>query len=115
MVTQWRQLELTIKFLTPAFLGDAEQKGRWRTPPFKALLRQWWRVAYAQKEGYDRVEIAKMREEEGKLFGNAWLEKGSGADYSKSLVRLRLSKWAAGQKGQDASWQPMPQEQIVHP
>ncbi len=37
----------TVRFLTPAFLGDAEQNGRWRTPPFKAQLRQWWRVAYA--------------------------------------------------------------------
>jgi hypothetical protein len=24
---------LTVRFLTPAFLGDAEQSGRWRTPP----------------------------------------------------------------------------------
>jgi hypothetical protein len=26
-------LDLTVRFLTPAFLGDAEQSGRWRTPP----------------------------------------------------------------------------------
>ena len=32
-------------FLTSVFLGNAEQSGQWRTPPFKALLRQWWRVA----------------------------------------------------------------------
>jgi CRISPR-associated protein Cmr1 len=32
----------TVRFVTPAFLGDADQKGRWRTPPFKALIRQWW-------------------------------------------------------------------------
>lgn len=31
----------TLRFLTPAFLGDAEQNGRWRTPSLKALLRQW--------------------------------------------------------------------------
>ncbi|PZP56463.1 MAG: hypothetical protein DI596_10305, partial [Azospira oryzae] len=37
----------TVRFLTPAFLGDAEQNARWRTPPFKHLLREWWRVAYA--------------------------------------------------------------------
>ena len=35
----------TVRFTTPAFLGDAEQNGAWRTPPFKALLRQWWRVS----------------------------------------------------------------------
>jgi len=117
MVAEWKQLELKIKFLTPAFPGDAEQKVRWRTPPFKALLRQWWRVAYAQKEGYDKVNVVQMREAEGKLFGNAWLEKQSGrdkeADFSKSLVRLRLSKWELGTR----NWWPQiaPQEQIAHP
>jgi len=45
--TKFKKLDLTVRFLTPAFLGDAEQNGRWRTPPFKALLRQWWRMAYA--------------------------------------------------------------------
>jgi hypothetical protein len=30
----------TLRFATPAFLGDAEQNGVWRTPPIKALLRQ---------------------------------------------------------------------------
>ncbi len=29
----------TVRFLTPALLRDAEQHGRWRTPPLKALLR----------------------------------------------------------------------------
>lgn len=41
-----QRLIFTVRFITPAFLGDSEQDGRWRTPPFKALLRQWWRVAY---------------------------------------------------------------------
>ncbi|MGN2392624.1 hypothetical protein [Pelomicrobium sp. G1] len=27
----------TVRFLTPAFLGDAKQNGRWRTPPFKGV------------------------------------------------------------------------------
>ena len=29
----------TIRFEIPAFLGNAEQAGQWRTPPFTALLR----------------------------------------------------------------------------
>ncbi len=75
----------TVRFLTPAFLGDAEQNARWRTPPFKHLLREWWRVAYAAEKNFD-VNVAKMRREEGELFGNAWLK----GDFSKSLVRLWL-------------------------
>ncbi len=44
-----QKLTYEVRFTTPAFLGNAEQKGQWRTPPFKALLRQWWRVAYGEE------------------------------------------------------------------
>ena len=63
------QREYHLRFHTPAFLGNAEQSGQWRTPPFKAQLRQWWRVAYAASKGF-QLTVAQMREEEGKLFGN---------------------------------------------
>ena len=42
-----------LRFQTPAFLGNAQQQAQWRTPPIKALLRQWWRVAVAQEVRYD--------------------------------------------------------------
>ncbi len=45
-----RKLEYQVTFNTPAFLGNADQQAQWRTPPFKALLRQWWRVASAKVE-----------------------------------------------------------------
>lgn len=83
-----------VSFLTPAFLGNAEQNGQWRTPPFKALLRHWWRVVVAQEYGYD---FAKMRQAEGGLFGHAWLKDGEGKPWaSRSKVRLRLDSWEAG-------------------
>lgn len=59
-----KELRYTVRFNTPAFLGNAEQAGQWRTPPFKALLRQWWRVAYAAERNFD-VSMAEMRREEG--------------------------------------------------
>lgn len=84
-------LHRRIRFTTPAFLGNAEQSGQWRTPPFKALLRQWWRVARAARDGFPR-DVAVMRRHEGRLFGNAWLD----GDFRKSAVRLRLSMWSGG-------------------
>ena len=92
-----QRMKYRIRFLTPAFLGNAEQSGQWRTPPFKALLRQWWRVVWAAKCGYPQGTAA-MRDDEGRLFGNAWLDGG----FRKSAVRMRLSKWADGSltKGQ---------------
>ena len=80
-----------IRFLTPAFLGNAEQSGQWRAPPFKALLRQWWRVVWAANHGYPE-DTAEMRQDEGRLFGNAWIKD----DFHKSAVRLRLSTWNGG-------------------
>lgn len=93
MLMQKRELKLQLN--APAFLGDAEQKGVWRTPPIKALLREWWRVAAAPAAGY-RHEA--LREQEGVLFGNAWLEPLSDkkSRFCQSKVRLALAHWQEG-------------------
>lgn len=82
---------LTVRFLTPAFLGDVQQRGAWRTPPFKAQLRQWWRLALAARKQWTWERI---RAKEAELFGNAWPDQVA----RKSQVRLRLSEWRPGQK-----------------
>ena len=89
--------ELTLQFHTPAFLGDAHQSSRWRTPPFKAQLRQWWRVAYAMQKQY-AVRVDEMREREGRLFGNPGNDKGGTDNIAarKSQVRIWLSSWEPG-------------------
>ena len=91
-----QKLQHQVEFLTPAFLGNAEQSGQWRTPPFKSLLRQWWRAVWAAKHGFPK-DIKDMRLEEGRLFGNAWLE----GEFRKSAVRLRLDKWSDGLETRD--------------
>ncbi len=103
-----------LQFLTPAFLGDANQSGRWRTPPFKAQLRQWWRVAYAAQKQFS-VNVREMRDIEGRLFGHAWLEDDRDEDNNKvaarkGLVRLRLNRW---DEGHMKSWQAA--DRIQHP
>ncbi len=110
-----KQLEYTIHFNTPAFLGNAEQQGQWRTPPFKALIRQWWRVAYAEAHGYPQSTVA-MRREEGLLFGHAWLEsdrdeQGRAVAARKSAVRIRLDKWDIGKL---KNWEG-PDQTVRHP
>ena len=104
-----KTLRYQMRFTTPAFLGNAKQSGQWRTPPFKALLRQWWRVVWAAGGGDGfRSDVAAMRRDEGRLFGNAWLED----DFRKSAVRLRLSRWDAGEM---ASWQGQERPTVFHP
>lgn len=111
-----KKLEYQAKFLTPAFLGNAEQSGQWRTPPFKALLRQWWRVAYAAEKKF-AVRVDEMRQEEGLLFGYAWLEndhddRDGKVAARKSLVRMRLDRWDSGKlKG----WDGLEQGTVYHP
>jgi CRISPR-associated protein Cmr1 len=86
-----KKLEYRVSFTTPAFLGNAEQQAQWRTPPFKALIRQWWRVVHAPKADYD---VARLRRDEAALFGSASDDKGMVS--GKSLVRLRLNGWDPG-------------------
>ena len=95
-----------LRFVTPAFLGNAEQNGQWRTPPIKALLRQWWRVAYAADKDY-RVDLSEMRAAEAKLFGAAADSAGAS---SQSRVRLRLDRWTTGRLTQ---WQEL--ATVKHP
>jgi len=95
------KFEYQVSFATPAFLGNAEQNAQWRTPPFKALLRQWWRVAYAAERGFPH-DTGAIRDEEGRLFGHAWLEddrdgRGQRVAARRSLVRIRLDRWDEGQ------------------
>jgi CRISPR-associated protein Cmr1 len=115
-----KKLEYQVSFTTPAFLGNAEQNGQWRTPPFKALLRQWWRVVYAAEHDF-AVDVVAMRREEGLLFGHAWLEndqdvRGQKVAARKSMVRIRLDCWGVGGETKE-KWgqQDLLAQKVSHP
>ncbi len=102
MARQLQRIDCTVEFVTPAFLGNAFQKGQWRVPPFKALLRRWWRILRARELNYD---WERLRREEGLLWGNAFLEttdlpeemrKGRKNGHQRSAVDIRLSSWDDG-------------------
>ena len=101
-----KELKYKVSFATPAFLGNADQQAQWRTPPFKALIRQWWRVVKAPEMGYD---VARLRAAENTLFGTA---SDDGAESShRSLLRLRLSAW---DEGKLKDW-PAGGQRVQHP
>ncbi len=93
-----------VRFLTPAFLGNADQSGQWRTPPFKHLLREWWRVAWVAAGG-DPAYVDAMCHEEARLFGAA-----SDGQGNRSLVRLQLGRW---NKGKMKQWEG--EQTVRHP
>ena len=102
----YQTFSLRLQFHTPAFLGNASQQGQWRSPPVKALLRQWWRTAVAQQLGYS---VERLRQQENRLFGTA--ADGEG-DSRQSLIRLRLGQWSHGKQN---SWHGLEQGSIYQP
>lgn len=69
-IARWykrERLELTVEFVTPAFLGNWEQQSELRAAPFKALLRYWWRVV----EGHQYGTAEDLYQAESTLFGAA--------------------------------------------
>ncbi|AEF82094.1 RAMP superfamily CRISPR-associated protein [Leadbettera azotonutricia] len=74
------KVEYEFEFLTPAFLGGHDGNAELRTPPFKNLIRRWWRVA-----GNENLSPENLWKEEAKLFGSA-----SGEGNSASRIRIRI-------------------------
>ena len=99
----------TLRFLTPAFLGGADQSGQWRTPPIKHLLREWWRVAWCRRNGF-RDDVNAMRRAEGALFGMAADDQQGGS--LRSRVVLRLGEWRPGDRKQ---WVGKDEPRVFHP
>ena len=95
-----------LQLASPAFLGDADQKGTWRTPPLKALIREWWRIAVAPQVAY---EVGALKTQEKALFGTAADDGSDGNQQSK--IRLALSDWRAGSCKQ---WEPG-EARVTHP
>lgn len=95
-----------LTLATPAFLGGADQRGTWRTPPIKALIREWWRIAVAHDAGYRHSEL---KQRETALFGTAADE--AGGDNRQSRIRLALAHW---HEGQCQTW-PAGESRVTHP
>lgn len=95
-----------LQLASPAFLGGADQRGTWRTPPIKALIREWWRIAVTPELGYD---VRQMKQHETRLFGTAADE--AGGESHRSLIRLALAHW---HEGTCTTW-PGGEQRINHP
>jgi CRISPR-associated protein Cmr1 len=74
------ELKFNVEFLSPTFLGGADQNAELRSAPFKNLLRQCWRVANGE------LDLDTLRVQEGELFGTVLGEEKAAA----SKVRLSI-------------------------
>jgi len=74
------RIQMECAFLSPAFLGGADQQAALSVAPLKAALRYWWRVS-----GIHQASNAdELFDKESALFGNA--EEGVG----KSQIRVSI-------------------------
>ena len=90
----FNQKHFKVHFITPAFLGNAERKGQWRVPPFKALIRRWWRILVAKDLNY---EWEKIRRKEGVIFGHSWLKDRTNKPWAmKSIFKIKIDNWKKG-------------------
>jgi CRISPR-associated protein Cmr1 len=58
-----KRLTFDLEFITPAFIGGANQQAELRPASFVGLLRWWWRALKGE------CDIKRLREEEIKIFG----------------------------------------------
>lgn len=58
-----KRLTFDLEFITPAFIGGANQQVELRPASFVGLLRWWWRALKGE------CDIKRLREEEIKIFG----------------------------------------------
>jgi CRISPR-associated protein Cmr1 len=104
----YKERRIEIRFVTPTFLGGALGASELRTPPFKSLLRRWWRVVRVRGS---QPDVRRLREREGRLFGHTFLKHQGIPWASASRVRLAIDGWRSGnlQKWNDND------PQIEHP
>ena len=89
-MARFAKREYQLELVTPAFLGGADQSAQWRTAGIKALIRQWWRVAYVAQYG---VNVNQMRQVEASIFGSVNEDTNNAG---KAKLTIRLENWAIG-------------------
>ncbi len=105
-------IRCSVRFVTPAFLGGADQAAQWRTPPFKALLRQWWRVVWVGKSGTSgQSDANELRRAEAELFGSAADDRAGTSRASQVTLRL---DWRKGTEVTPTNWRAKT-DKVHHP
>jgi CRISPR-associated RAMP protein, Cmr1 family len=79
-----KRLTFELEFITPAFIGGANQQAELRPASFVGLLRWWWRALKGE------CDIERLREEEVEIFGGIAKNQRKEEIKMASPVYLRL-------------------------
>ena len=80
------ELRFDVEFVTPCFLGGADQNAEIRTAPFKNLLRRWWRIANGN------LAPEELWQKESELFGSTEKNPKTGKIWGRSKVILEIER-----------------------
>jgi CRISPR/Cas system CMR-associated protein Cmr1 (group 7 of RAMP superfamily) len=82
-----RELKVTLETVTPLFLGGADNRTpELRPPPFRGMMRYWFRALAGGVVGDDGRALKTIREKEAEIFG------GADEKHGQSAVWVRLSE-----------------------
>jgi len=78
-----KEVKLTLKVITPLFMGGANQQAELRSQSIKGIIRYWWRALKATND------IKKLMEEEAKIFGG-YIKKNKELEAISSNIKLKI-------------------------
>ena len=89
------ELRFDVEFITPAFLGGADQNAEIRTAPFKNLIRRWWRIANGN------LFPEELWQKESELFGSTEIK-----SKSKVILEIEQSQVAVSNESEKSELRP---------
>jgi CRISPR-associated protein Cmr1 len=85
-----QKVEVTLETVTPVFLGGADGKPELRPPPFRGLMRYWFRAMAGGVVGDSKSALEQIKKKEAEIFGSP--DEKSGGQ-SAVWVRLAVQKF----------------------
>jgi len=76
-----KEVKLTLKVITPLFMGGANQQAELRSQSIKGIIRYWWRALKANEN------LENLKNEESKIFGG-YIKKEKELEAISSNIKL---------------------------
>ena len=89
-----RKLEVTLETVTPLFLGGADGKSELRPPPFRGLMRYWFRALVGGVVSDTNEALKQIKQKEAEVFGSPDEKHGQSAVWVR-LNELNFKKGEA--------------------
>lgn len=93
-----KELTLTLKVITPLFMGGANMEPEIRSQSIKGVLRWWWRALKAQND------LKKLKVEEASIFGGSFNDEARCSSFRLAVIDKKENKGKDLRKDYNLSW-----------